>query len=919
MPKPSPSGAIDRGLIDRLCEEFSSRRVNGERVTLADFARRCRTRSDRVELLKELLPDEIVHFRAIYRRDPCCEELCDENPSVAPELQAAYPQIDPDFRYAHRAGDYLVTQVLSDGSSQAFVVKARHVKLPREVALKYNRTEADRARVHCEGKVLEKLQSDNARGSHPHIVHCDKCFPDGDSTYLALEYLKGATLAKTYGPSRPAKLAEVVLIGDQIADALAYCHDRGVYHCDVSINNIVQAGPQRAVLIDFGLAVERPDGSDPNSPLPDLGGTREFFSPERLRGEMRCGAKADIYALGAVLYWLLTGDAPPQFNVAKKKHPQLAKVPRSLRAVFAKALAGNPEDRYQSAQEFQAALQRWQQRRRHYKTVSLVAVAASIVGGAFVAGTLLRDKSTDAIVGERMAGILENQLVNNHIAQTTLATALSRVDVETLRDVARNAPSPATVEAALAAPSLGSYSSIAADFLFGSRNKPEAIDWLRDRIREGLDPNLVIEHRAFERSLLNAALRAGNKHAVCMLLDEGANPHPYERILGKEEYGHPFLFPLGRLGYSNFSTEEKREIAEKMLRCGVVVARPHVLRDLYGELSLLKYSEGAAFHSDAAMAHKGMLLLKDEWGLPHEPTPTIREGHRSPIVEAATRKGPYDWEEFVARAPYRFQAQDQHNHRLISSVDIHHVIGVMGDTIYFMGEAVYYGRVQNCLIQTDIRGVEWTVYHHWGRDEAAVGGYGWLYTKQGELPYAESGYRRWHRGYRFLFEPLKKTAIIDQYVYDLIYTDADAAAVDARVIAEKKASELRAAELAAEQEAREQKLAEEQRQQRALERLEKEKLWKQQAADRERESAAERALLAERIRKTEAALHARLSSPPDAALKSTILPADVTRKAPAATGNASPHRTGGGFGVILPNDRTAADRPESLAPSPAEP
>src|SRR5207253_693453 len=180
---------------------------------------------------------------------------------------------------------------------------------------------------------------------HPNIVTVFDFGKEGDLSYIVMEYVEGINLAKLIDDHRPLPLDTKLSLLVQIANGLAYAHERGVIHRDMKPSNVCVASPGTAKILDFGLA--RFD----NTKLTKTGymaGTIAYMSPERLSGIT--GAKDDIFALGAVAYELLTyerafpGGTPPEV-ISKIIAPdpprapsQVAGVPEALDAVILKAL-----------------------------------------------------------------------------------------------------------------------------------------------------------------------------------------------------------------------------------------------------------------------------------------------------------------------------------------------------------------------------------------------------------------------------------------------------------------------------------------------------------------------------------------------------------------------------------------------------
>jgi serine/threonine protein kinase len=161
---------------------------------------------------------------------------------------------------------------------------------------------SDRARFNAEAEVLERL-------AHPAIVNYVRHGVTArGEPYLAMEWLVGESLSVRLQRG-PLSLAETVMLGERIADALAHAHAAGIVHRDLKPSNIflVDGKVEQAHLIDFGVAKVA------NQDLTQTGqmvGTPGYMAPEQVRGEKTVDRRADLFALGCVLYRALTGRAP---------------------------------------------------------------------------------------------------------------------------------------------------------------------------------------------------------------------------------------------------------------------------------------------------------------------------------------------------------------------------------------------------------------------------------------------------------------------------------------------------------------------------------------------------------------------------------------------------------------------------------
>jgi serine/threonine-protein kinase len=185
--------------------------------------------------------------------------------------------------------------------------------------------------------------------------------------YIVMEYCGGGSLAEHLvreGPLRPERAA---VVGSSVCEALAYAHRSGVIHRDIKPANVLVGEGGGLKVADFGIAKAAFTDGDVTT-TGSLLGTVTYLSPEQLRGE-EPDQRSDIYSLGVTLYELLAGRAPfeeeTQMAIAMKhlreEPPPLRSVkggiPRGLESVVSKAMAKDPDDRFQSAQDMRTALE----------------------------------------------------------------------------------------------------------------------------------------------------------------------------------------------------------------------------------------------------------------------------------------------------------------------------------------------------------------------------------------------------------------------------------------------------------------------------------------------------------------------------------------------------------------------------------
>ena len=235
------------------------------------------------------------------------------------------------------------------------VYRARDAELDREVALKVLHQEDKAAgaaeRMMREARILARLE-------HPSIVpvHDVGTLPDGRVFYV-MKRVEGRRLDQ-FRASAPG-LTGLLRVFEKICEAAAFAHSHGIIHRDLKPENIMVGSFGEALVMDWGVAKVLADGSSATGSAPDLAGggtasgtvigTPGYMAPEQARGEVdHIDARADVYALGAILTFLLEGRAD---------------VPRPLHAIARKAMAADRASRYNGAQDLGADVARFTARR----------------------------------------------------------------------------------------------------------------------------------------------------------------------------------------------------------------------------------------------------------------------------------------------------------------------------------------------------------------------------------------------------------------------------------------------------------------------------------------------------------------------------------------------------------------------------
>ena len=265
------------------------------------------------------------------------------------------------------AGRYALERELGRGG-MGVVLLARDLSLDRPVALKLLP-----ALLAAQPVLRERFlrEARTAAGlSHPHIVPIHAVEEHGDIAFIAMAFVDGETLTERVRRTGPLPPREAARILREVAWALAYAHGRGIVHRDIKPDNImIERGSGRALVADFGIArsVERSPTTDRLTLEGQLLGTAAFMSPEQAAGEPVDG-RSDLYSLGAVGFYVLSGRAPfdertiEALLVARftRAAPPVASarpdVPAALATVIDRCLARQPYDRYPSAEAVAEAL-----------------------------------------------------------------------------------------------------------------------------------------------------------------------------------------------------------------------------------------------------------------------------------------------------------------------------------------------------------------------------------------------------------------------------------------------------------------------------------------------------------------------------------------------------------------------------------
>ena len=280
----------------------------------------------------------------------------DESDAADDASPAAATRLGPGDRW----GTLELIEEIGRGSYGS-VWRAHDPGLDREVALKLlhpvRELDAhDRARFLEEGRALARLDHENVVRVHGVGEHRGR-------VGLWMELVRGRSLAALVRDNGEFGAEEAALIGEKLARALAAVHAAGVVHRDVKAHNVLRAAGGRVVLMDFGAAVP----IAPEAPGSTLTGTPLYLAPELLEGQP-ADARSDVYALGVLLYHLVTGTHPvvaSQVSELRGAHREgrrtrladaRADLPAAFVDVVERALRPDPRERFASAGEMAQAL-----------------------------------------------------------------------------------------------------------------------------------------------------------------------------------------------------------------------------------------------------------------------------------------------------------------------------------------------------------------------------------------------------------------------------------------------------------------------------------------------------------------------------------------------------------------------------------
>jgi eukaryotic-like serine/threonine-protein kinase len=260
-------------------------------------------------------------------------------------------------------GRYRIVRKLGSGG-MADVYLAEDEELGRRIAIKIlnDRHANDESFVE-----RFRREAKNAAGlSHPNIVSIyDRGEAEG-TYYIAMEYLDGRSLKELVVARGPLPIPDAIDATRQVLAALRFAHRKGVVHRDIKPHNVMADADGRLKVTDFGIARA---GVSQMTEAGSIIGTAQYLSPEQARGTA-VDQRSDLYSVGVVLYEMLTGttpfsgDSPVEIAMKHLSDPprppsvERPDIPPDLDMIVLRALAKNPDDRFQTAEEMDAELER---------------------------------------------------------------------------------------------------------------------------------------------------------------------------------------------------------------------------------------------------------------------------------------------------------------------------------------------------------------------------------------------------------------------------------------------------------------------------------------------------------------------------------------------------------------------------------
>ncbi|WP_372366484.1 protein kinase [Candidatus Uabimicrobium sp. HlEnr_7] len=301
-------------------------------------------------------------------------------------------------------GKYIIKKKIGHGG-MGIVYKAKEKNGNKIVAIKTlhsinSKNSMQMARFHREMKLTAQLD-------HPSIVKLHSSEVDNGIVFFAMDYINGVDFG-VFLESQRVSLNDKIKLLIQVAQALHYMHQRGIIHRDIKLSNILITQNKRALVVDFGIAKTIEKGNTLTS-AGKVVGTYAYMAPEQMLNPRQIDARTDVYALGVVLYEVLTGQSMIK-SLEEVAHPSPVKIskinpeiPQKLETIWRKSTAIKQKKRYQSAETFANDLKNFLRKKPicakntiNYKYY-LITFSLFIVWGIYVAVNKKNEKHTQEL------------------------------------------------------------------------------------------------------------------------------------------------------------------------------------------------------------------------------------------------------------------------------------------------------------------------------------------------------------------------------------------------------------------------------------------------------------------------------------------------------------------------------------------
>ncbi len=337
---------------------------------------------------------------------PTCQAPVSAGVSTCPrcgaDLSVSAARATPVADHLRKAlGSQFVVERLVGRGGFAEVYEVRDTELERRLAVKVLRTD-----IAWSGSMFTRFKQEAralAQLSHPHTVPVHFVGEGQGLVFYVMPFVEGITLADVLRADGPLDLNLAVGVAAPILDALEHAHRNGIVHRDIKPDNILIDGASgRPLLVDFGISKLLTEEAPADA---DVLGTPHYMAPEQALGEKSVDGRADVYAMGAVLYQMLTGEPPFSGGSSREivaRHladpvifPETnGRIPDWMRTLIERALAKRPADRFGSAAQMLDALRQ-----------GLPSVAVPMVTGVHALGPISRDDPTLRLDSESMRAL----------------------------------------------------------------------------------------------------------------------------------------------------------------------------------------------------------------------------------------------------------------------------------------------------------------------------------------------------------------------------------------------------------------------------------------------------------------------------------------------------------------------------------